>query len=168
MRWSAQGYRINGIHSHLLFADFGSLVVCKKPFSIFSRILLYVHLCTHVYAGVYACGGQSVSSSVTLHLTFWDRVSHWTWRSAIWLGRLASDINESAPILLNEKWSHLGFFSNGAGDLNSAGVFALQQVFQQLSHLSSTRLTARSFLLSFSFFSLSPPSSLFLPTRYFS
>lgn len=53
---------------------------------------------------VFACASQSpywASSSVTtLHLSLWERVSHWAWCSPMWLHRLATNTLGSSSVYL--------------------------------------------------------------------
>lgn len=66
-------------------------------------------LATCVFLCACVFGGQRMMSrvfSISLHLTFWNRVSHWTWMSSIWLGRLANGCKRSSHLHYPPFWGY--------------------------------------------------------------
>jgi hypothetical protein len=59
--------------------------------SIWTELLLLVNC--HVFAGVEPSSSNcwATSPAPTMALYFWDRVSHWTWSSPVWLAWLATN-----------------------------------------------------------------------------
>lgn len=51
---------------------------------------------------------EVVTRFITLHVSFWDRVSHWTWRSLIWLLWLAGE-SRDPPVSTSkhQSYSHM-------------------------------------------------------------
>ena len=45
--------------------------------------VVFVYMCVHVHAWMEFNQSQVSSSSITLHLIFWDSISHWTWSSPL-------------------------------------------------------------------------------------
>lgn len=63
-------------------------------------LFIYVHVCIFVYMHVEARGCHCVSSSITLNLIFWDKVSHLSRSSLVQLDWLASKHQESSFLCL--------------------------------------------------------------------
>lgn len=55
---------------------------------------MHAGACAHVYEGLRSSRGSFFNGSPY----YWDRVSHWTWASLIWLDCLASKTQESSHL----------------------------------------------------------------------
>lgn len=77
---------------------FGSVGICVVYECVSANLYMCSCVCNCMYGPVRmeARGQYCISSSNTLHLTLWDRLSYWTWRLPIWLNRLPSDLQGSS------------------------------------------------------------------------
>lgn len=70
------------------------LPLCVCVYGVFSCSSGSMHVCERDCVCLHMCvetrGWRFVSSSIACHFIFWDRVSHWTWSSAIRLDWLVS------------------------------------------------------------------------------
>lgn len=55
----------------------------------------YVCMCICVLVCIWSPRLILVNSSIALHLTYWDRVSHWTWSSLVCLASLLWDYSKT-------------------------------------------------------------------------
>lgn len=110
--------------------------VCAYPY-------VWIYMC---HAG--ACGGQKsivYLPSTVLHLSFWDRVSHWTWSSLLELDWLVSKLEEFPCLLFSiaeiacipmvfsfSFFLYPFFFWHSTGNLTT-GSHPVHQILNQLS-----------------------------------
>lgn len=98
--------------------DFYSFRIYQAPLILMYVCVCVVYVCVHlavytcpwrcvclcVYMCVEAKGQHWVLSSIIC--TLWDRVSHWTWSSLIFIDYLANNLQGVCPSLLLQCWHH--------------------------------------------------------------
>lgn len=77
---------------------FGSIGLCVVFECVSVNLCMCSCMCNCMYGPVHmeARDQYCISSSNTLHLILWGRLSYWTWHLPIWLNQLPSDLQGSS------------------------------------------------------------------------
>lgn len=139
-------------------AVWNRISLLKTCFCICMLVFVYTWTCSLCGCMCMETGGwHRASSSITLHLIYWGRVSHWTWTLMFWLLWLSLlqrfPVSTSYVVLGKNTPKGKGVGISKGGLLISSWTLAMY--YFGSSQIASQRAAKKSFLFSFLFSSFS-------------